>query len=87
MTSRVIGFDDLPIARWPVFNLTTVRVAFEEMSEAVVELLLSQLAGRRRGASGPRVPHRAHPAPHPRDTIGLERLTSSAPCARVASFA
>ena len=49
----VIGFDDLPIARWPVFNLTTVRVAFEEMSEAVVELLLSQLrggGGARRGA-------------------------------------
>ena len=41
----VIGFDDLPIARWPVFNLTTVHVAFEEMSEAVVELLLSQLRG------------------------------------------
>jgi len=33
----VIGFDDLPMASWPVFGLTTVRVAFDEMSRTVVE--------------------------------------------------
>ena len=83
----VIGFDDLPIARWPVFNLTTVQVAFEEMSEAVVQLLLSQLGGDGAVTDGPRVPHRAHPAPHPRDTYWSRAGTSSAPCTRVASFA
>lgn len=41
----VIGFDDLPMASWPVFSLTTVRVAFTAMSQAVVELLVGQLGG------------------------------------------
>ena len=41
----VIGFDDLPMASWPIFSLTTVRVAFAEMSNSVVELLVGQLRG------------------------------------------
>lgn len=41
----VIGFDDLPVSRWPIFNLTTVRVPFEAMSEAVVELLVHRMSG------------------------------------------
>ena len=49
----VIGFDDLPMASWPVFALTTVRVAFTEMSRAVVDLLVGQLTGA--GAAGPQV--------------------------------
>ncbi len=49
----VIGFDDLPMASWPVFSLTTVRVAFAEMSQAVVELLVAQLTGE----DEPSVPH------------------------------
>jgi LacI family transcriptional regulator len=49
----IIGFDDLPMASWPVFSLTTVRVAFAEMSSAVVELLVGQL----NGDSAPSVPH------------------------------
>ena len=41
----VIGFDNLPISRWPLFRLTTVRVPFHAMSEAVVDLLISRMEG------------------------------------------
>lgn len=45
----VVGFDDLAIADWPVFALTTVRVNFEAMARRSAELLLDRLArpGRR----------------------------------------
>ena len=49
----LIGFDDLPMASWPIFSLTTVRVAFSEMSQAVVDLLVAQLGGD----PEPSVPH------------------------------
>ena len=49
----IIGFDDLPMASWPVFSLSTVRVAFADMSRAVVELLVGQL----NGAAESSVPH------------------------------
>jgi LacI family transcriptional regulator len=49
----LIGFDDLPMASWPIFSLTTVRVAFAEMSRAVVKLLVAQLGGD----AEPSVPH------------------------------
>lgn len=50
---NVIGFDDLPMASWPVFALTTVRVAFDQMSRAVVDLLVGQLTGT--DGTGPHV--------------------------------
>ncbi len=40
----VVGFDDLAIARWPAFALTTVRVDFEAMARRSAELLLDRLA-------------------------------------------
>ena len=45
----VVGFDDLAIADWPVFALTTVRVDFEAMARRSAELLLDRLThpGRR----------------------------------------
>jgi LacI family transcriptional regulator len=45
----VVGFDDLAIAGWPVFALTTVRVDFEAMARRSAELLLDRLSrpGRR----------------------------------------
>jgi LacI family transcriptional regulator len=49
----IIGFDDLPVARWPIFGLTTVHVPFEAMSEAVVELLVKQMRGE--GGESPSV--------------------------------
>jgi LacI family transcriptional regulator len=41
----LIGFDDLPVASWPVFALTTVHVPFDDMSVAVVEQLTDFLRG------------------------------------------
>lgn len=45
----VVGFDDLAIASWPVFALTTVRVDFAAMAGRSAELLLDRLSrpGRR----------------------------------------
>ena len=40
----VVGFDDLAIAAWPVFALTTVRVDFEAMARRAAELLLLRLS-------------------------------------------
>jgi LacI family transcriptional regulator len=40
----VVGFDDLAIADWPVFGLTTVRVDFEAMARRSAELLLARFA-------------------------------------------
>ena len=40
----IVGFDDLAIAAWPVFDLTTVRVDFEAMARRAAELLLERIA-------------------------------------------
>lgn len=42
----VVGFDDLPIASWPVFDLTTVHVDFAEMARRAADLLLSRVVGQ-----------------------------------------
>lgn len=39
----VVGFDDLDIASWPIFRLTSVRVEFEAMARRSAELLLSRI--------------------------------------------
>ncbi|MBF6595709.1 MAG: LacI family DNA-binding transcriptional regulator [Thermaceae bacterium] len=39
----VIGFDDIPMAQWTAYDLTTVRQPVEEMIEASVELLLERV--------------------------------------------
>jgi DNA-binding LacI/PurR family transcriptional regulator len=45
----VVGFDDVPLASWPSFNLTTVRQPLPEMAEAALDMLaLDDKAGRRR---------------------------------------
>lgn len=41
----VVGFDDVPMAAWGSYALTTVRQRTEQMVEAAVALLLSALAG------------------------------------------
>ena len=48
----VIGFDDLPVGRWPIFALTTVHVPFAAMSECVVELLVAQMRGEEAAPAG-----------------------------------
>ena len=40
----VIGFDDLSIAGWPTFSLTTVRVDFPAMASRAAELLIARIA-------------------------------------------
>lgn len=40
----VIGFDDIAMAKWPTFNLTTVRNPIEASVDAILELLERRLA-------------------------------------------
>jgi LacI family transcriptional regulator len=41
----VVGFDDLDIASWPAFDLTTVRVDMVGMAVAAVDRLVERMAG------------------------------------------
>lgn len=41
----VVGFDDLAIAAWPQFELTTVRVDFQAMALAAADRLVARLGG------------------------------------------
>ena len=40
----VVGFDDIPMAAWEVFDLTTVRVDLSQMATLVAALLVERLA-------------------------------------------
>ncbi len=52
----VIGFDDLEIASWPAFDLTSVRIDFEAMARRSAELLLARLAAPGRSIVHDRFP-------------------------------
>ena len=41
----VIGFDDLDVAAWPCFGLTTVRIDLHAMARRAAELLVKRLGG------------------------------------------
>jgi len=41
----VVGFDDIPMAGWPIVDLTTVHCDLEALASVAVELLLAGLAG------------------------------------------
>lgn len=41
----LVGFDDLPMAEWEVFQLTTVQQPMEEMARAAVRLLIERIEG------------------------------------------
>jgi DNA-binding LacI/PurR family transcriptional regulator len=41
----VVGFDDIACARWPAYNLTTVRQPIDEMIAATLELLVRDEEG------------------------------------------
>jgi DNA-binding LacI/PurR family transcriptional regulator len=43
----VMGYDDVPMAAWPAYDLTTVRQPVRAMVEATVEALLAQIEGER----------------------------------------
>jgi DNA-binding LacI/PurR family transcriptional regulator len=40
----VVGYDDVPAAAWPAFNLTTVRQPVNRMVAETVDILLQQIA-------------------------------------------
>lgn len=44
-TVSIVGFDDLPIASWPCFQLTTVRVDLTSMARAAADAVVAQLSG------------------------------------------
>jgi LacI family transcriptional regulator len=44
----LVGFDNLPIAHWEVFKLTTVHQPMEEMARAAAGLLVERIEGRRK---------------------------------------
>ncbi len=39
----VVGYDDVPLAAWPAYNLTTIRQPVDQMVEATVKALLTQI--------------------------------------------
>ncbi len=43
----VIGFDDIPMAAWPCFNLTTVRNPVDDTVDCILELLQRRIAAGR----------------------------------------
>ena len=43
----VIGYDDVPMAAWPAYALTTIRQPVNRMVAATVEALLGHLSGDR----------------------------------------
>ncbi len=40
----IVGFDDIEMASWPFYSLTTVKQPVDEMMDCTVELLCSNLA-------------------------------------------
>ncbi|MCK0095376.1 LacI family DNA-binding transcriptional regulator [Yoonia sp. F2084L] len=39
----IVGYDDVPLAAWPAYNLTTMRQPLNRMVEATVEALISRI--------------------------------------------
>lgn len=46
----IIGYDDVPLAAWASYNLTTIRQPVRRMVEATVEILLNQIEGETKPA-------------------------------------
>ena len=42
----IVGFDDVPMAAWDVFGLTTVHVGMGAMARTAVDLLIDRIEGR-----------------------------------------
>lgn len=52
----VIGFDDIPMAGWPLINLTTMRCDLDALAATAVRLLLGEIAEPGRGPVEQRIP-------------------------------
>ena len=48
MQLSVLGFDDIDMAQWETFNLTTVRQPIAEMAQIAVRLLHERIKDPRR---------------------------------------
>lgn len=46
----IIGYDDVPLAAWASYNLTTIRQPVRRMVEATVDILLNQIEGETKPA-------------------------------------
>ncbi|MGR3464522.1 LacI family DNA-binding transcriptional regulator [Limimaricola sp.] len=46
----VVGYDDVPLAAWPAYDLTSLRQPVNRMVEATVETILAEIADRDRPA-------------------------------------
>ncbi len=58
----VVGFDDIPMARYVTPPLTTVRIRIAELGEAALERLVGMIEA----------PEDENPAPEPRVVVGTE---------------
>ncbi len=45
-----MGFDDIDMAAWPCFDLTTARVDLDGMATAAADLLVARLGGDKSAA-------------------------------------
>jgi DNA-binding LacI/PurR family transcriptional regulator len=54
----VVGYDDVPLAAWKAYDLTTIRQPVDEMVAATVDTLLARIEGE---AVAPRAVHIAGP--------------------------
>ena len=52
----VIGFDDMPAAAWPSFDLTTIRQPIEEMVEETIRILMDAIDNDRVATGNAKVP-------------------------------
>ncbi|MFN3937951.1 MAG: LacI family DNA-binding transcriptional regulator [Gemmobacter sp.] len=56
----VVGYDDVPMAAWPAYDLTTLRQPVNRMVEATVEMILARIDGedepRKLRIPGPLIP-------------------------------
>jgi DNA-binding LacI/PurR family transcriptional regulator len=49
----VVGYDDVPLAAWPAYDLTTLRQPVNRMVDATVETLLARIEARQAGGELP----------------------------------
>jgi LacI family transcriptional regulator len=75
----LVGFDDLPMARWVSPPLTTVRQPLAEMGRTAAEMLLTMIDGREPHGRGVELATelvvRSSTAPPPQTTLSLRHAT------------
>ena len=41
----IVGYDDVPLAAWPAYDLTTIRQPVRRMVDATIDALIAQIEG------------------------------------------